>query len=339
MKTYLKTVIAVVTLVMALTGCRAQTKLNEGTVVYAISPTDNDMDEQVASILPKEMTVIFKGDNGKMVMKTGTGQMVFLLDSKTKTMTTLMDMMGQKIAMKMNEDEMEKKSDKQKETTIKYVDGTKVICGYLCHKAEATMFGMKEAQIVYYTKEIPAKNVNMMNRGLKGLDGFPLEFILTMKGIGMKMTAKSISMDKIDDSIFKIPEGYKEMTMEEAMKSQTNTNTEVKSDTILTKKTPKAPDFVMPSFPGGDDSLLNYLSKNVKYPDKARKDKIEGKVLVTFMVNADGRLSDFNILISLSEECDAEAMRVVKAMPNWIPAKRNGKIYPIKMNLPVWFKL
>jgi protein TonB len=178
-----------------------------------------------------------------------------------------------------------------------------------------------------------------MNRGLKGLDGFPLEFILTMKGIGMKMTAKSISMDKIDDSIFKIPEGYKEMTMEEAMKSQTNTNTEVKSDTILTKKTPKAPDFVMPSFPGGDDSLLNYLSKNVKYPDKARKDKIEGKVLVTFMVNADGRLSDFNILISLSEECDAEAMRVVKAMPNWIPAKRNGKIYPIKMNLPVWFKL
>ena len=90
-----------------------------------------------------------------------------------------------------------------------------------------------------------------------------------------------------------------------------------------------------PSFPGGDEALLSYLEENIKWP--AGKKKLSGRVLVSFCVEADGSITDIEVLRSLSKEYDAEAVRVVKSMPKWKPGSFNGKCTRVKYVLPVKF--
>ena len=214
MKSIIKLVIAVAVISFTAVSAKAQTKFSEGKIVYTITMTDNDMDPQMASMMPKEITVSSKADNSRVDMVTGMGAVVVIYDGKAKIATTLMDMMGNKTAIKTTEEDMKKEQDKNK-TSVKYLDDTKVICGYTCHKAEVTTEGQKEKNIVWYTKDIVAKNPNSMKGGLSNIDGFPLEYTVNQRGMNMKMTAKSITPGIIDDSIFKIPEGYKEMTPEQ----------------------------------------------------------------------------------------------------------------------------
>ena len=218
MKSMAKKLMVVMALFMAMTSAMAQTKLTEGTVVYAISMTNDDLDPQVAAMMPKEMSLSFKGDMSKSDMKMGMGTMDYIFNAKTKITTMLMDMMGNKTAVKMTESDLEKQSGKEKKTTVKTLPDTKVICGYTCNKAEITVEGEKDKQIVFYTKDIVTKNANAMKAGLKGIDGFPMEYVISQNGIGMKMSVKSVSKDKVDDNIFKIPSGYKEMTLDEMVK-------------------------------------------------------------------------------------------------------------------------
>lgn len=95
----------------------------------------------------------------------------------------------------------------------------------------------------------------------------------------------------------------------------------------------------MPSYPGGDKALFEYLSNNIKYPEKAAKDSIQGKVIVAFIVSATGEIKDIKIQRSLNAECDAEAKRVVEAMPKWTPGKQNGVDVSVQYMLPINFKL
>ena len=95
----------------------------------------------------------------------------------------------------------------------------------------------------------------------------------------------------------------------------------------------------MPEFPGGMDKLLEYEDKKIKYPAKARKEGIEGRVIVEFIVEKDGSISGPKVIRSLTPKCDAEALRVVKSMPKWKPGKQNGKFVRVKYTLPVRFKL
>ena len=95
----------------------------------------------------------------------------------------------------------------------------------------------------------------------------------------------------------------------------------------------------MPEFPGGMEKLLEYEDKKIKYPAKARKEGIEGRVIVEFIVEKDGSISGPKVILSLTPKCDAEALRVVKSMPKWKPGKQNGKIVRVKYTLPVRFKL
>jgi TonB family protein len=103
----------------------------------------------------------------------------------------------------------------------------------------------------------------------------------------------------------------------------------------------KVYDFVAqkPEFPTGDKALFEYLSKNIKYPETASKNKIEGKVIIKFVVNRDGSIGDAKIVRGIGGGCDEEALRVVNAMPKWIPGKNNGKPVNVTYNLPVSFKL
>lgn len=95
----------------------------------------------------------------------------------------------------------------------------------------------------------------------------------------------------------------------------------------------------MPSFPGGNEAYVEFLGRNIKYPKKARDLGIEGKVYVTFIVNKDGALTDFQIIRGIGAGCDEEALRVLTNSPNWIPGKQRGRTVKTKMQAAITFKL
>lgn len=93
------------------------------------------------------------------------------------------------------------------------------------------------------------------------------------------------------------------------------------------------------SFPGGPTKLYEYLAKNIKYPQQARETGTQGKVYLTFVVERDGSITDIKILRDIGSGCGEEAIRVVKSMPKWQPAKQRGKVVRQQFNLPVNFSL
>jgi len=95
----------------------------------------------------------------------------------------------------------------------------------------------------------------------------------------------------------------------------------------------------MPRFGNGEADLLNYLAKNIKYPQMAKESGISGIVYVTFVVNKKGKVADVKILRGIGGGCDREAVRVVKSMPDWSPGKQRGKSVSVQYNLPVRFVL
>ena len=95
----------------------------------------------------------------------------------------------------------------------------------------------------------------------------------------------------------------------------------------------------MPEFPGGQTKLMEYLSTHVQYPEEAQKEGIQGHVLVAFVVNRDGSISDAKIARGIDPSCDNEALRVINNMPHWIPAQKNGKKVRARYRLPIVFKL
>jgi protein TonB len=95
----------------------------------------------------------------------------------------------------------------------------------------------------------------------------------------------------------------------------------------------------MPSFPGGPSALFEYLSKNIKYPVVAEENGVQGRVIVTFVVEKDGSITDVRVVKSVDPSLDKEAQRVVKSMPRWIPGKQNGSAVRVKYTVPVTFRL
>ena len=95
----------------------------------------------------------------------------------------------------------------------------------------------------------------------------------------------------------------------------------------------------VPEFPGGPDALLEFMRKNIKYPAEAREKDIQGRVLVTFIVNKDGSLTEPEVVKSVDPLLDAEALRLISVMPNWKPGTQRGKPVRTKYTLPVNFRL
>ena len=95
----------------------------------------------------------------------------------------------------------------------------------------------------------------------------------------------------------------------------------------------------MPQFPGGATKLFEYLAQNVNYPTEAEKANIQGRVIATFVVEKDGSISNAEVVKSVAPSLDAEALRVINAMPNWIPGKQNGKEVRVKYTVPISFHL
>lgn len=110
--------------------------------------------------------------------------------------------------------------------------------------------------------------------------------------------------------------------------------------TVVSKKNQKVFDVVeqMPEFPGGMEALVKYMAENMKYPEDAKKQLVEGRVLVQFIVETDGSVSNTEVLKRVFPSLDAEAVRVISGMPKWIPGKQNGKVVRVKYTIPVSFR-
>ena len=95
----------------------------------------------------------------------------------------------------------------------------------------------------------------------------------------------------------------------------------------------------MPSFPGGDEALTKFLSENIVYPKQARKSNIEGRVMVGFIVEPDGEITNVKVFRSIDPILDKEAIRVIKMMPKWNPGKQRGKAVRVQYQIPITFTL
>ena len=95
----------------------------------------------------------------------------------------------------------------------------------------------------------------------------------------------------------------------------------------------------MPQYPGGESEMQKFISENLKYPETAQKEGIQGRVIVRFVVEKTGAISNIEVIRGIGPDCDKEAIRTIKAMPNWIPGKTTGRIVPVYFTLPIVFKL
>ena len=111
--------------------------------------------------------------------------------------------------------------------------------------------------------------------------------------------------------------------------------------TVVSQTNQKVYDEVeqMPEYPGGMPAMIEFLQTNIKYPEDAVKQKVEGRVMVQFVVETDGSISDVHVAKQVFPSLDAEAIRVVQVMPKWVPGREKGKVVRVKYNLPIVFRM
>jgi TonB family protein len=116
---------------------------------------------------------------------------------------------------------------------------------------------------------------------------------------------------------------------------------------VTKSKTPIVKDYkevfshvqVPPKFPGGDQALMKWLTENTDYPESAQKNAIQGRVILRFVIDSDGSVTNVEVQRSLDPACDKEAVRVANVMPDWIPGEQNGHKVAVYYTLPIMFKL
>ena len=150
-------------------------------------------------------------------------------------------------------------------------------------------------------------------------------------------------MDKLDDKVAvgsEDKEGVKDRTVE-AVRSEIAVAAPPPPPAPKPEVATKVFDVVeeMPSFPGGNAALMSYLNSNTKYPVVAQENGVQGRVIISFVVERDGSISDVKVARSVDPSLDREAQRVVKSMPRWTPGKQNGQTVRVKYTVPVVFRL
>lgn len=119
---------------------------------------------------------------------------------------------------------------------------------------------------------------------------------------------------------------------------------EVRDEVVVEEKKPE-PEKIFtaveesPKFPGGEKEMYNWLSRNIRYPEMAQQNNIQGRVTVQFVVEKDGSIGEVKVVRGKDPDLDKEAVRVVKSMPKFIPGKMNGQAVRVWYTLPINFKL
>jgi GLPGLI family protein len=168
----------------------------------------------VKAMMPKTMVLTIKGDKSRSEMVMGMGKTVAISNAETKESIALIDMMGQKIAVKSTPEEIQEEISGSPKMTVETTDETKDILGYMCNKAiiksdEGTQI------IVYYTKELGTGATYFDDPQFKDITGLMLEFEIPNEGMSMKFTAITVESKNVADTEFEIPEGYQIKTKEE----------------------------------------------------------------------------------------------------------------------------
>ncbi len=116
---------------------------------------------------------------------------------------------------------------------------------------------------------------------------------------------------------------------------------ELEDQKVKIEEAPKVFEIVeqMPSFPGGQEEMMKWISSNLNYPVDAQERGVTGRVVIRFVVTKTGSVEDIQVLRGIDPSCDREATRVVKAMPKWNPGRQNGEAVAVYFNLPILFRL
>ena len=199
----------------------------EGVITFKITYPDNKISESQMAMFPKVLTVSVKGSKARTDMELSGMKTVEITDCVDKTKVALLNMMGQKYAIKQNAAEIEKELGKEAKPTVELSSETKVIAGYTCKKAVVTVNddGVKSTYEVYYSNELGSKTVNFDNPLYKEIDGVLLEFSMKNRDINMKFTATSIEKKSLSAKDFEIPSDYTVTTQDE-LKSKFGGGTE-----------------------------------------------------------------------------------------------------------------
>jgi hypothetical protein len=208
-------------LIVSAKAVKAQEKLKEGKVTMEISyPDAEEMNDQMLAMMPKESITYFKDGKTRTEIVTGYGTTILLYDPDKKESYMCMDIMGRKSAIKSTEEDMEKQKAEMGEYDVKLSDDTKKIAGYTCKKAIITYKKDGTSTDVWYTDALP-HNPNS-KYSWKGVDGYPLEFMMEQKtqggNIKMKLTCTKVEKTTVSDDKFKVPDGFTVMTKEEMQK-------------------------------------------------------------------------------------------------------------------------
>jgi len=191
----------------------------KGVINYKITFPGMDVDPSMAAMMPKMAKLSIKGDMSRFEISMGQmGTQVQILNGIDKTVTTCMDMMGQKFYYVETEEDINAELDDKENVSVEIKDETKEIAGYECQKAVITVAqeGNEMIFTVYFSEEIGSSSMNFDNPYFKEVPGAMLEFeIDTGGGQMMKMEAVSVDKKKVADSEFEVPEGFEEKTHEE----------------------------------------------------------------------------------------------------------------------------
>lgn len=150
-----------------------------------------------------------------------------------------------------------------------------------------------------------------------------------MQAVEQQVTGQAVTAaTPADEMAMSVAAGAGEAAMPEA----------APADTARSEKTYDVVE-TMPDYPGGIGEMMKYISTNVKYPKEMAEQKIEGRVIISFVVKNNGEITDAKVTRSVHPQLDAEALRVINSMPNWTPGMQGGKPVNVKIVLPVSFKL
>ena len=196
-------------------------KTFEGVITYKISYPDSKFTESQMAMFPKQMSVMIKGSKSKTEMITGMGNQTEINDYTEKSKISLLDMMGQKYAIKETAADIQKEMEKEPPATVEVTNETKTIAGYLSKKAIVTtnQDGEKTVYEVWFTEELGSKDVNFADPIYKDINGVLMEFLMKTPQITMKFTVSSVEKKNVAAKEFEIPSDYK-LTTKEELKSK-----------------------------------------------------------------------------------------------------------------------
>ncbi|MCK4288864.1 MAG: DUF4412 domain-containing protein [Bacteroidales bacterium] len=219
MKKVIQLILIATTFVFAFTNVSfASKKPFKGIITYKITFPNSEFDQATLAMMPKVMTVTIKGNMSKTSLNMGMGTQSTIFNGDNKTATTLINMMGQKYAIQITREDIDKEIADQPKPIVKYLDETKEIAGYKCKKAEIIFKNDDDNEVtftVYYTDELGGKALNSGQALYSEIDGVLLEYEIDAKGMAMKFEATSVEKKNVSDKEFDIPEDYKITTKDE----------------------------------------------------------------------------------------------------------------------------